>query len=157
MFPVDDVAKLELFDTVHLEWLAVFLSTPDRNLQASHDEAIAPEGVDYQKDPFNTTGIAVENLHSQLGLPFSGSQSSSLLSAFLETALRRCFWKHRNILEVSLHIDNMLALTADATSFANQKKWLIGKRINEALRNLGIDNLKDACTVDEFFKMTTKA
>lgn len=100
--PVDDVAKLERFETCHLEWLAVFLSVPDWRPQAGGAKRIDKDGESLEKEYFNSTGIAVENLRSQLGLSSSRSRLGPFVSDFLTSfpllkgVFQRPFWGNRN-------------------------------------------------------------
>lgn len=114
MFQVDDVERLEQFQTFHLEWLAVFLSVPDWNPQPSNAGSFEQERVDPGKAPFNSIGIAADNLCSQLGMVPSSSQSGPFFSEFLTSfplfrGVMLCtFWRNRNVLEISVPIDDML-------------------------------------------------
>lgn len=150
MFPVNDVERLEQFETCHLEWLAVFLSVPCWTPNNGVNETFEEQGFDVGKAPFNSTGVAIDNLRAQLGLSSHGCQCrisfSDLMSSFplFKGALPRTFWGNRNILEVSLHIDNVLALTAGSQHrFMVVKKRETGERIPCALQGMGITDLKE--------------
>lgn len=96
-----------------------------------------------EEAPFNSTAIAFGDLRSQLGLSLSSSQYGAFFSEFLSSfpllneELQRTFWRNRNVLEVSLHIDNMLALTSGSqNSFMIGKKRATSQRIGKALKSL---------------------
>lgn len=150
IIPVDYVEKLEHFKTCHLEWLAVFLSVPDWRPTTSDTEIFPQEFVGLKNATFNSTAIAVENLRSQLGMSLSTSHSGQFFSEFLTSfllfkgVLQRTCWRNRNVLEVCLHIDNMLAVTVGGHSpFMIRKKKETSKRITAALKGLGISDLKE--------------
>lgn len=135
IFSVDDVERLEKFDTFHLEWLAIFLSIPDWRPKSNSTETFDEEDAHLRKAPFYSTRIAMDNLRSHLGVAMSSSTSnpffSDSLSCFplLKTTLQRSAWKNRNVVEASVHIDNMLALSAGGHyNFMDETK----KRISNA-------------------------
>lgn len=157
LFPVDDVERLEKFETCHLEWLAVFLSVSDLRPRPSRTETTEQEHVRAEKAPFNSTRIAVQNICSQLGIPSSVSDSNPFFSRFLtcfplfKTGLDRIFWRNRNILEASLHIDNMLALSAGAQyQFMSDKKRETSKQISDAMDGLGISDFNELYGTGEY-------
>lgn len=76
IFPVDYVEKLDQFETCHLEWLAVFLSVPDWRPRPSSSETTEKEEEGIEKESFDSTRIAVNNLRSQLGIPKTNSASA---------------------------------------------------------------------------------
>lgn len=130
-----------------LQYFLAF-ETGDRD----HAAVIHPESEkrNVKTSPFNATRIAVENLRSQLGISSSGSDPCSFFShhfncfSLFKKSLQRRFWRNRNVLEVSLHINNMLARSADAQyRFMNKKKKETEKRISDALDGLGISGLKE--------------
>lgn len=148
---MDDVEKLQDFETFHLERLTVFLSVPDWNPKSSSTKTFEQEVMDLERTQLNSTTIAVNNPRSQLGLlSSSSSQSGGFFSKFIpnfpifKVVLQRTFWGNRNVLEVSLHIDNVLALTAGFhySSMAEKKRDTEDKT-TDALKGLGISNMDD--------------
>lgn len=93
IFPVDNVERLEQFQTYHLEWLAVFLIISDWR----------PSSTQALYTPITSSRIALDNLRSQLGIPLSSSDSEPFFSTFFTSfplfkgTLLRKFWRNRNI------------------------------------------------------------
>lgn len=109
------------------------------NMKTSVEEDIKPE-----RTAPGLTSVAVKNLHTQLG--YSGEVFFDSLSRFplFQKTIHRCLWGNRNVLEVSLHIDNTLALSFGAQDiFMIIKKRETSERIQRALQKLEISGVKD--------------
>lgn len=136
LFRVDDLEALNGFEPCELEWLAIFLSVDESSVPyttiESYEKAehIPPSFEDDSssisdneitaslqgEEELKPCGITLNNLHIQLGIEIPDSESTELrsgtVSSFpvIRTALRQCFLNNRSIYEISIHIDNTLAL-----------------------------------------------
>lgn len=145
-----DFVALEQLETGHLEWLAVFLSVPDWSPESTDTKAMCGKEEDLEKAPYNSTVIALDNLRAQLGLSLSSSMSGAFCPKFIPSfpvfkgILQRTFWRNGNVLEVSVHVDNMLALSIGSQyAFMLERKKETENIISTALNSLGISDLND--------------
>lgn len=156
MFRVDDVERLEKFATCHLEWLAVFLSILDWRPKTFSAETTDRDDARPASAPFNSTCIARDNLRSQLGVAQFSSASSPFFSDFLssfplcKTTVHRTARRNRYLLELGLHIGNMLALSAAVQhNFMSTRKEWNASPISNAFESVGISHKNDLYSARE--------
>ncbi len=161
--PADIEARANDFDYQKLEWFTIFVSleswapasedmeatgssNSDSKSHAALNDAIYSGSGSYG----NSTGagsendMPIENLRKQLGFSDQSDFSVRRLQfPLLQNISRKTVWGNRNILEVSCHIDNWLALCAgEHTSYmARHVPWAGRNCLLESMRksDLGCD------------------
>lgn len=137
--------------TAQIEWLAVFLSVDNWRGACKSSPNISipkPKRNHGSVTGLMKNGFPVGNLSSQLG--FSGV-ANELLQQFSHPLLKdteNCeLWRNRNVMELSLHIDNWLALRAgDKTRYmmdqmGNKKRDFLLDSIDDTERKSSVADM----------------
>ena len=152
---------------VEIEWFSVFLSVDNwRGISPDSKKALNERKRKSKQKPYkepmwnrdrkilDETGFPLFNLSAQLG--FKGI-SKKFLQYFSHPLLRnsidKTLWENRNVLELSAHIDNWLALrSGDKTSYMMQQ--IQNSEQKYLLRN--IESVRDSASVNERVFETSK-
>jgi len=150
---------------VEVEWLSVFLSVNNwRGISKDSKRAQVELLKETKKKPFkekeadipkkmkssdiDETGFPMVNLSRQLGFC---NVSKSFLRYFshplLKTSYDRTLWENRNILELSAHIDNWLALRS-----GDEAKYMM-KQMENHVEDYLLRHIEATCDPTSKFKM----
>ncbi len=142
--PADIEARVDKFTVEKLEWFTIFVSVSNWSPMSEVEKAKAEErdsnrcnesGDDYS-EPKND--IPFENLRKQLG--FSAANDFTMRRfkfPLLQHVRKNTLWGNRNVLEVSCHVDNWLALCAGEhiSYMAKHIPWMPQKCLAKSISN----------------------
>ncbi len=144
--PADIEAHVNSFTIEKLEWFTIFVSV--ENWASNHVEKanaefdkLAANSDEYSdsKDDGRENDLPVENLRKQLG--FSKESDFSLCRfrfPLLRNIHQRILWGNRNLLQISCHIDNWLALCAgeQAAYMVKHVPWMDRKCLGDTMNGM---------------------